>query len=170
MSFAQDDVCFFFADAPRFRKPVAQNDIRLFFAMLRLSRRPDDIKFSFYFFVGIVQPTGWQGTTSNTKKMKREQTIRRRQSRTTAILFSFPFEGVVQPTGWQGTTSTTKEQKENDQAVTIDKSSDPVLFSFRRRHSTHWMAGHDVYYKRTKRERSGCDNRQEQRSCSLFLS
>ena len=44
-----------------------------------------------------------------------------------------------------------------------------VLFLCRHR-STHWMAGHDVYYKRTKRERSGCDNRQEQRSCSLFLS
>jgi hypothetical protein len=151
MSIAQDDVRFFFADAPRFRKkPVAQDDVRLFFAMLRLSRRPDDIKFSFCFFVvGIVQPTGWQGTTS-TRKMKREQPIRRRQSGTTAILFSFPFVGVVQPTGWQGTTSTTKEQKENDQAVTIDKSSDPVLSSFRRRRSTHWMAGHDVYYKRTK--------------------
>jgi hypothetical protein len=83
------------------------------------------------------------------KKTKREQTIRRRQSRTTAILFSFPFVGVVQPTGWQGTTSTTKERKENDQAATIDKNSDPVLSSFRRRRSTHWMAGHDVYYKRT---------------------
>jgi hypothetical protein len=83
------------------------------------------------------------------KKTKREQTIRRRQSRTTAILFSFPFVGVVQPTGWQGTTSTTKERKENDQAATIDDNSDPVLSSFRRRRSTHWMAGHDVYYKRT---------------------
>jgi uncharacterized protein YcfJ len=104
------------------------------------------------------------------KKTKREQTIRRRQSRTKAILFSFPFVGVVQPTGWQGNTSTTKEWKENDQAVTIDKSSDPVLSSFRRRCSTHWMAGHDVYYKRTKREWSGCHYQQEQRSCSLFLS
>jgi hypothetical protein len=83
--------------------------------------------------------------------MKREQTIRRRQYRTTAILFSFPFVGVVQPTaGWQGTTSTRKERKENDQAVTIDKSSDPVLSSFHRRRSTHWMAGHNVYFKRTK--------------------
>jgi hypothetical protein len=109
MSFAQDNVCFFFADAPRFCKPVAQDDVRFFFALLRLSHRPDNIKFSFCFFVGIVQPTGWQGTTS-----------------------------------------TTKERKENDQAVTIDKSSDPVLSSFRRRPSTHWMGGHDVYYKRTK--------------------
>jgi hypothetical protein len=109
MSFAQDDVRFFFADAPRFRKPVAQDNVRFFFALLRLSRRPDDIKFSFCSFVGIVQPTGWQGTTS-----------------------------------------TTKERKENDQAVTIDKSSDPVLSFFCRRCSTHWMAGHNVYYKRTK--------------------
>jgi hypothetical protein len=70
MSFAQDDVRFFFADAPRFHKPVAQDDVRFFFAMLRLSRRPDDIKFSFCFFVGIVQPTGWQGTTSTTRKRK----------------------------------------------------------------------------------------------------
>ena len=77
------------------------------------------------------------------KKTKRERTIRRRQSTTTAILFSFPFVGVVQPTGWQETTSTTKERKENDQAATIDKNSDPVLSSFRRRRSTNWMAGHD---------------------------
>jgi hypothetical protein len=47
--------------------------------------------------------------------------------------------------------STTKEQKENNQAVTIDENSDPVLFSFCRCHSTHWMAGHNVYYKREKR-------------------
>jgi hypothetical protein len=84
-------------------------------------------------------------------KTKREQTTRRQQSRTTAaILFSFPFIRVVQPTGWQGTTSTTKEQKEYNQAVTIHKNSDPVLFSSHRRCSTHWMAGHNVYYKRTK--------------------
>jgi hypothetical protein len=70
MSFAKDDVRFFFADAPRFRKPVAQDDVRFFFAMLRLSRRPNDIKFSFCFFVGIVQPTGWQGSTSTTRKRK----------------------------------------------------------------------------------------------------
>jgi hypothetical protein len=133
------------------------------------------------------------------KKTIREQTTRRRQSRTTAILFSFPFVGVVQPTGWQGTTSTTKERKKNDQAATIDKNSDPVqssfrrrcstnwmaghkerttdndqaatiddnsdpvLSSFRRRCSTHWTAGHNVSHKRTIREQSGCDNRQQQR-------
>jgi hypothetical protein len=34
-------------------------------------------------FVGIVQPTGWQGTTSTTKGKKR--TIRLRRSTTTAI-------------------------------------------------------------------------------------
>jgi hypothetical protein len=62
------------------------------------------------------------------------------------------------------------EMRTNYQAATIQNNSNPVLFSFRRRRSTHWMAGHDVYYKRTKRERSGCDNRQEQQSCSLFLS
>jgi hypothetical protein len=71
MSFEKNDVRFFFADAPSFCKPVAQDDVRFFFAsMLRLSRRPDDIKFSFYFFVGIVQPTGWQGSTSATRKRK----------------------------------------------------------------------------------------------------
>jgi hypothetical protein len=84
------------------------------------------------------------------QKTKRAQTIRRQQSRTTAILFSLSFVGAVRPTGWQGTTTTTKERKENDRAVTIDKNSDPVLFSFRRRRSTHWMAGHNVYYKRKK--------------------
>jgi len=98
------------------------------------------------------------------KKTKREQNIRRRQSRTTAILFSLPFVGVVQPTGWQGTTSTTKERKENDQAATIDKNSDPVHSSIRRRRSTHWMAGHNVNYKRTKRERSGCDKNSDTRA------
>jgi hypothetical protein len=68
--FAQDDVCFFFFDAPKFRKPVAQSNVRFFFAMLRLSRQPDGIKLSFCFFVGIVQPIGWQGKTSTTKKRK----------------------------------------------------------------------------------------------------
>jgi hypothetical protein len=82
--------------------------------------------------------------------------------RTTSSSLFF-FVGIVQPTEWQGTTSATKERKENYQAVTIDKNSDPVLFSFRRRRSTRWMAGHDVNYKRTKREQSGCDNRQQQR-------
>jgi hypothetical protein len=37
----------------------------------------------------------------------------------------------------------------NYQAATI-QNNNPVLFSFCRRRSTHWMAGHDVYYKRTK--------------------
>ena len=73
----------------------------------------------------------------NYKRREREQTIRRQQSTTTAILFSFPFVlGVIQPTVWQGTTSTTKEQNENNQAAKIDNNSDPVLFSFCRHHST----------------------------------
>ena len=46
--------------------------------------------------------------------------------------------------------STTKGKKENDQPATINNNSDPVLFSFRRRRSTHCMAGHGIYHKRTK--------------------
>ena len=71
-------------------------------------------------FVGVVQPTVWQGTMSTTKEQKR--TITLRQLTTTAILFScFPFVGVVQPTVWQGTTSTTKGQKRTNrlQQLTI---------------------------------------------------
>ena len=81
---------------------------------------------------------------------KKDQVIRRRQSTATAISLSFPFVGVVQPAGWQGTTSDTKDRKGNDQAVTIDKNSDPVFLSFRRRRSTCRMAGHDVDHKMTK--------------------
>jgi hypothetical protein len=40
--------------------------------MLRLSRQPDTIKFSFCFFEGVVQPTGWQGTTTSTTKERKE--------------------------------------------------------------------------------------------------
>jgi hypothetical protein len=43
------------------------------------------------------------------------------------------------------------EKRTNYQAATIENNSNPVLFSFRRRCSTHWMAGHNVYYKRKKR-------------------
>jgi hypothetical protein len=102
--FAQDNLRFFFDDAPRFRKPAARDNVCFFFALLRLSRRPHDIKFLFCFFCTHCS-TDWM-------------TIRQRQSRTTAIVFSFAFVGVVQPTGLQGTTYTTKERKENDQAVT----------------------------------------------------
>jgi hypothetical protein len=69
------------------------------------------------------------------------------------VLSSF-LVGVAQPTGWQGTTSSTK-RKENDPTATINNNRDPILVSFLcRRCSTHWMAGNNIVYKRTKREQS----------------
>jgi hypothetical protein len=42
------------------------------------------------------------------------------------------------------------EKRTNYQAATINNNSNPVLFSFRRRRSTHCLAGHGVSHKRTK--------------------
>ena len=77
------------------------------------------------------------------------------------VLSSF-LVGVAQPTGWQGTTSSTK-RKENDPTATINNNRNPILFLFLcRRRSTRWMAGNNIVYNRTKRERSDGDNQQEQ--------
>ena len=83
------------------------------------------------------------------------------------VLSSF-LVGVAQPTGWKGTTSSTK-RKENDPTETINNNRDPILFSFLcRRCSTHWMAGNNIVYSRTKRERSNGNNQQQQGSYYLF--
>jgi hypothetical protein len=42
------------------------------------------------------------------------------------------------------------EKRTNYQAATIDNDSNPVLFSFHRRRSTHCLAGNNVNHKRTK--------------------
>ena len=46
---------------------------------------------------------------------------------------------------------TKNEKRTNYQAATIDNNSNPVLFSFRRRRSTHCLAGNNVNHKRTKK-------------------
>ena len=117
----------FRADGPKFCKLCWQDGVCLYFEMLRLSPRLDDIKPS---------PTVvWLAGDVDSRCL---------------VLSSF-LVSVAQPTGWQGTMSSTK-RKENDPTATINNNRDPVLFSFLwRRRSTHWMAGNNIVQQNEKR-------------------
>jgi hypothetical protein len=152
-----DDICLFFPDVPRFCKPVAQDDVHFFFAMLRLSPSYVVVITLIGRYQGLIlflacrhHSTHWMAGHNGLYKKQQRPTYQVATIENNSNPALSSFVGVVQSSGWQGTASYTKERKENDQGVTIDTNSNPILLSFCRRRSTWRMTGHDVYNKKTK--------------------